>query len=602
MRKGERSKSASHRRWAPRALPGRHAILGFAPAAGGAAPLLPGSSPLPCGTFPMRSMLTWIQRHELLLLGGVALVAFVLGMVGVRWQGGDDVGWGDAVYFALRLFAFDFDLGGEGGRPYAAANPALQVARFLAPATVACAVIKAFTLATARQLTLWRIARWKHHAVICGAGERGRELALALRREGKRVVVIERDDQAETLADVVAAGGRVVIGSALDPLRQAEARLHTASTVIAVTPSGESNLQIVLAASRRPAGIPLRALAHASRAFVEMFAAQPPFDRIVDGRECGFFDHEAAAARLLVGRYGPELVPAMLTERRSPRILLAGDGGLLPELLGVVVTQCQYAGAGIPRVVLLTSDADAFGREFPLHHPQLGLVAEVTVHRMTLAELLRVELEALDGEIRSRPFDLAFVACREDIDTLGLARHLSQQAGCLAGDVIAGLRPSTQLMRLFIGTQPLSGVQAHDIVALGCSGDIVLHGALDRVARGIHESYLAGQLREGRALGATPALVPWESLPDGLRQANRAQADHIPFKQRTLALSRTPETLEALSIAEHRRWMAEKIVAGWRQAQARDDARRLHPAICPYDDLSEAEKQKDRDTVTSAAS
>ena len=125
--------------------------------------MLPGSSPLPCGTFPMRSMLTWIQRHELLLLGGVALVAFVLGMVGVRWQGGDGVGWGDAVYFALRLFAFDFDLGGEGGRPYAPANPALQVARFLAPATVACAVIKAFMLATARQLTLWRIARWKHH-------------------------------------------------------------------------------------------------------------------------------------------------------------------------------------------------------------------------------------------------------------------------------------------------------------------------------------------------------------------------------------------------------------------------------------------------------
>lgn len=550
----------------------------------------------------MATILSWLKRNELPLLGGVALIAFGLGFVGVRWQGGEGVGWGDAFYFALRLFAFDFDLGGEDGRPYDAGNLALQVARFLAPATVAFAVIKAFMLATARQLTLWRIARWSHHAVICGAGERGRELALALRREGKRVVVIERDGEADTLADIVAAGGRVVVGSALDPLHQAEARLSTADTVIAVTPSAEANLQIVLAASRRPAGIPLRALAHASRAFIEMFASQPPFDRIVDGRECGFFDHEAAAARLLVGRYGPDLVPAMLAEARSPRILLAGDGGLLPELLGEVVTQFQYAGAGVPRIVLLTSDAEAFGREFPLHHPQLGLVADLTVHRLPLAELLRIELEALDGAIRTRPFDLVYVACREDIDTLGLARHLTQQDGCLAGEVIAGLRPSTQLMRLFIGTQPLPGVEAHDIVALGCSGDVVLHGALDRVARGIHEAYLAGQLREGRAPGATPALVPWESLPDGLRQANRAQADHIPFKRRTLAISREPETLEALSVAEHRRWMAEKIVAGWRQAPARDDARRLHPAIRPYDELSEPEKQKDRDTVASADS
>jgi hypothetical protein len=91
--------------------------------------------------------------------------------------------------------------------------------------------------------------------------------------------------------------------------------------------------------------------------------------------------------------------------------------------------------------------------------------------------------------------------------------------------------------------------------------------------------------------------VPWDELPGGLRQANRAQADHIAIKRRTLQLSRSPETLEALAIAEHRRWAAEKIVAGWRYASARDDARRLHPSIRPYDDLSEAEKQKDRNTV-----
>ena len=33
------------------------------------------------------------------------------------------------------------------------------------------------------------------------------------------------------------------------------------------------------------------------------------------------------------------------------------------------------------------------------------------------------------------------------------------------------------------------------------------------------------------------ALVPWEDLPDGLRQANRAQADHIAIKRRTLEVS-----------------------------------------------------------------
>ena len=166
--------------------------------------------------------------------------------------------------------------------------------------------------------------------------------------------------------------------------------------------------------------------------------------------------------------------------------------------------------------------------------------------------------------------------------------------------MIAGLRPSTQLMRLFNGKQPLAGVQAHDLVALGCSGEIVLHGRLDRVARGIHEAYLADQLGAGRSRGSAPALVPWEELPEGLRQANRAQADNIPIKQRTLAISRSDDMIEALAIAEHRRWMAEKIVAGWRHAALRDDSRRLHPSIRPYDDLSEPDKQKDRNTVLTA--
>ena len=77
-------------------------------------------------------------------------------------------------------------------------------------------------------------------------------------------------------------------------------------------------------------------------------------------------------------------------------------------------------------------------------------------------------------------------------------------------------------MRLIIGKQPLAGVQAYDLVALGCSGAIVLYGRRARVARGVHEAYLADKLRAGRSRGSTPTLVPWEDLPAGLRQANRA--------------------------------------------------------------------------------
>jgi hypothetical protein len=546
----------------------------------------------------------WLKRHEWTLVGAVAVFAFVIGAVGMRLQlaaQGAEATWADAAYFSLRLFTFEYDLGGEGSAPYAASNWLLQVARFLAPTTLTYAVVMGLLVAAAYQFNLWRLSRWKGHAVVCGAGERGRRLAVALRKEGRRVVVIEKDEQVDTLADIRAAGARVVMGSGTDPARQTEARLAHAAIVAAVTPCEESNLQVVLAASRRRSSLPVRALAHATRSFAEMFETRPPFAQIVDGKECAFFDNDASASRLLVSQYAADLVPDMLAAQRPPRLLLAGDGDILPELLGVVVTQCQYAGADAPHIDLVIVDADAFSREFPLPHPQLCLVADLHLHVKSLPLVLRLDLAELCSDVHQRPYDLAFVACREDIDTLTLAKNLAQQTGVVRRDIVAGMRPSTQLMRLFIDEQPLTGVQVHDLVALGCSAEIVLHGRLDKVARGIHEAYLADQLAAGRAMGSAPALVPWEELPEGLRQANRAQADNIPIKQRALALSRSDDMIEALAIAEHRRWMAEKIVAGWRHAAIRDDARRLHPSIRPYDELSEDEKQKDRNTVHAAS-
>ena len=36
---------------------------------------------------------------------------------------------------------------------------------------------------------------------------------------------------------------------------------------------------------------------------------------------------------------------------------------------------------------------------------------------------------------------------------------------------------------------------------------------------------------------------------------------------------------------------------GWKFAKTRDDQKKLHPNMIPYSELSEADKQKDRDSV-----
>ena len=58
-----------------------------------------------------------------------------------------------------------------------------------------------------------------------------------------------------------------------------------------------------------------------------------------------------------------------------------------------------------------------------------------------------------------------------------------------------------------------------------------------------------------------------------------------------------PEELELLARLEHDRWMRDRIADGWSYGETRDDARKLHPSLIAYDELSEPEREKDRDAI-----
>jgi hypothetical protein len=65
------------------------------------------------------------------------------------------------------------------------------------------------------------------------------------------------------------------------------------------------------------------------------------------------------------------------------------------------------------------------------------------------------------------------------------------------------------------------------------------------------------------------------------------------------SVAMAPEDVETLARLAHARWWASKALAGWRYGPSRDDRAQLHPDMQPYDRLSDAAKQKDRDEVAS---
>jgi hypothetical protein len=132
------------------------------------------------------------------------------------------------------------------------------------------------------------------------------------------------------------------------------------------------------------------------------------------------------------------------------------------------------------------------------------------------------------------------------------------------------------------------------------------------LARATHEDYLRSQLAEGQRLGARRSLVPWDELPPDLQESNRDQVDHTVAKLEQIGCAivaaaadgaRGPKVefseaeIELLAEAEHERWMSERSSAGWTSAETQAAERQTHPSIVPWYELSDNEKDKDRQAV-----
>ena len=68
-----------------------------------------------------------------------------------------------------------------------------------------------------------------------------------------------------------------------------------------------------------------------------------------------------------------------------------------------------------------------------------------------------------------------------------------------------------------------------------------------------------------------------------------------------VVLPRPIESLtELLARNTHENWARQRIEDGWRYGPHRDDARKEHPNLVPYEQLSEGDKDYDRRTAMEA--
>lgn len=143
--------------------------------------------------------------------------------------------------------------------------------------------------------------------------------------------------------------------------------------------------------------------------------------------------------------------------------------------------------------------------------------------------------------------------------------------------------------------------------------ELVVRGITESIARARHADYVRSEAAEGLTPADNPSIVPWGELPESLRDSNRRFADGVGATLRTLgctvvpaplidprgALLRfEPEEVERLARAEHERWARDLVRDGWRPTTGeKDPERRLHPLLVSWEELSEEEREKDREPV-----
>jgi PAS domain S-box-containing protein len=140
--------------------------------------------------------------------------------------------------------------------------------------------------------------------------------------------------------------------------------------------------------------------------------------------------------------------------------------------------------------------------------------------------------------------------------------------------------------------------------------DIGATGTRELVARAIHAQYLENEKLAGETPETNSSMRPWNELPNRLKDSNIRQAENI-WKMLhkihcTIALSsETREPLfefsdnevELLAEMEHARWVEERVGKGWIYVKNRDDMQKIHDCIVPWADLTEMQRQKDRNAI-----
>jgi voltage-gated potassium channel Kch len=555
----------------------------------------------------------WLASYRWLLIACMWIVAIALGYIGFSRYFlaiGETHSYWDILYSTLQLFVLESGAVSEVGWE-------LQIARFLAPVMAVYTAIQTLAMILQEQLQLFRVRFLKKHIVICGLGRKGLLLAQRFRENGERVVVIEEDGNNSWLQQCQEYGAISLIGDAADPRLLHTARVHKAKYLISVCGDDGVNAEVAvhareLISTRR--GRALVCLIHISGLQLYNLLREREIGMgELDKFRLEFFNVFESGARILLNEYPPfDKIGGNGSSRAH--ILLVGAGRIGESLIVNAATRWRDAGASGEslRITLVDGEADRTKEFLSLQYPQLDSVCELVSRQMDTDSPEFERADFIFDQSGHCDVTIAYVCLDDDATALSTALLLHQRIRAFNIPIIVRMTQSAGLATLLTrkqdGYDSFTNLHAFGLFDHTCTPDLIFKCTYEILARCIHENYVRSERAKGSTPQLNPSLVPWEELPESLKESNRSQAEHVRFKLEAIGCGIavttdwdvqpfifSTEEIELMARLEHERFVEERLHQGFRYGPTKDIDKKTNPTLVPWSKLSEEERDKDRD-------
>lgn len=561
---------------------------------------------------PLRQL--W-QDYQWPLLLIVALAALLLGYIGfakyVRALG-QPLSPSDVFYLTLQLITL------ESGDVSGPVSWELEVARLLVPVIAAYTAVLAGAVIFRKQLQFIRLWFIRDHVVICGLGSKGSLLAWRFRERGDRVVVIEAEEDIKQVGVTREKGIIVLTGDASKSSMLRKAAVHRAKYLVSVCGDDETNAEVAVQARA------ITALRKRGALVCTIHLVQSQLWELLRERELSL--GEESAYRLELFNIYDRGAQMMLKHFQSfgngdendpivPHIVVVGLENL-GQCLAMQAARRWYESVNRSerrlRLTLVDSEAEEKTDNLRARYPNLDHCCQVDARNMGVGSSIFQKAEFLFDRTGNCDVSQIYI-CLEDY-SLALQSGLTLQSriGHTETPIVVQMDENSgiaQLLRGFdSGAAPYRNLHTFGLIERTCTPDLVLDGTHELLARAAHERYLEQQLKQGFTSADNPNLEPWKTLPESVKESNRRHVDYTGSKLAAsgyfiqpltdwdaASFQFRPEEIELMAELEHERWREEQSQMGWTYGPgSKDPKKKTHPALLPWQELPEVEKEKNR--------